>query len=230
MKKVILRYFLEFCVIIMGISISFYIEKQNALDYKKKLKNQSLNKLIININQDLGDSNFNFKQHLKASLAGQIILERGEELHKTNKDSLGYYLTVAAIINTALVDNQEEYNALKNSGLIELIDNDTLVSYLQAKYSRHNFYKTLESIITDLSNKASNIVYDKVTLKNKKKLEGQPIYWSPYKQNSSYLSIKDINLIYHKRGFHEYYAKAIKLSIEKDSIIILKLKKEINSD
>ena len=214
----------------MGISISFYIEKENALDYKKEIKNQSLNKLIININQDIDDSNFNFKQHLKASLAGQIILDRGKELYKTNKDSLGYYLTVAAIINTVLVDNQEEYNALKNSGLIELIDNDTLVSHLQNKYSRHNFYKTLESEISELSKKASGIVYDKVTLKNKKRLGGQPIYWSPYKQNSSYLSIEDINLIYHKRGFHEYYAKAIKSSIKKDSIIILKLKKEISSD
>ena len=230
MKKLIIRYFLEFCVIILGISISFYIEKRNALDYKKELKNQSLKKLIKNVNEDLIDSKFNYEQHSKASLSGEIILERGKDLYKTNKDSLGYYLTVAAVINTVLVDNQEEYNALKNSGLIELIDNDTLVSYLQSKYSRHNFYKKLESVINELSYKASNIVYDKVTLENKKRLWGQPIYWSPYKQNSNYLSVKDINLIYHKRGFHEYYAKVIKSSIKMDSIIILTLKKEILYD
>jgi hypothetical protein len=32
MKKQLIRYFLEFLVIVLGISISFYLEKQNAIN------------------------------------------------------------------------------------------------------------------------------------------------------------------------------------------------------
>ena len=38
MKKYLVKYLLEFIVIITGISISFYIEKQNAIQYKEELK------------------------------------------------------------------------------------------------------------------------------------------------------------------------------------------------
>ena len=40
MKKYLFKYSLEFLVIVMGISISFFIEKRNAKDYQEELKNQ----------------------------------------------------------------------------------------------------------------------------------------------------------------------------------------------
>ena len=43
------KYCIEFVVIFLGIFLSFYIEKQNALGYKEELKDQSLNRLIKNI-------------------------------------------------------------------------------------------------------------------------------------------------------------------------------------
>ena len=45
MKKYLLKYSLEFLVIVMGISISFLIEKRNAKDYQEELKNQSLKRI-----------------------------------------------------------------------------------------------------------------------------------------------------------------------------------------
>lgn len=45
MKKYLVRYILEFIVIVTGISISFYVEKQNAINYKEELKVESLKKL-----------------------------------------------------------------------------------------------------------------------------------------------------------------------------------------
>ena len=58
-----------------------------------------------------------------------------------NKDSLGFYLSYLINAATIYVDNNEEYSSLKNSGLIELIENRKLVSLLQNKYSQHNYYK-----------------------------------------------------------------------------------------
>ena len=44
-SKIIIRYTLEFVVIVMGISQSFYIEKTNLNLYNEKLKNISLEKI-----------------------------------------------------------------------------------------------------------------------------------------------------------------------------------------
>lgn len=44
MRKYLLKYSLEFLVIVMGISISFFIEKRNAKDYQEELKKSILEK------------------------------------------------------------------------------------------------------------------------------------------------------------------------------------------
>ena len=59
MKKYLFKYSLEFLVIVMGISISFFIEKRNAKDYQEELKNQSLKRIIKNIEVDLIDLKYN---------------------------------------------------------------------------------------------------------------------------------------------------------------------------
>ena len=46
MKKYLIKYSLEFLVIVMGISISFLIEKRNLKSYNDELKNISLEKNI----------------------------------------------------------------------------------------------------------------------------------------------------------------------------------------
>ena len=49
MKNYLIKYFLEFVVIVVGISLSFYVEKQNAINYKEELKVESLKKLKENL-------------------------------------------------------------------------------------------------------------------------------------------------------------------------------------
>ena len=58
-KKYIIRYSLEFLVIVLGISLSFYIEKRNANNYKQSLKNQSLTRISKNIKVDIADMKYN---------------------------------------------------------------------------------------------------------------------------------------------------------------------------
>jgi hypothetical protein len=130
MKKLATRYFLEFIVIVCGISISFYIEKSNLNSYNEQLKNISLKKIYENLSQDIDDLEYNLMVHQDAAISGQQFIDRGGCLFKNQKDSLGYHLSLITSGITFFLDNREEYSGMKNSGLIELIENQDLVSFL----------------------------------------------------------------------------------------------------
>ena len=68
MKKLVTKYLIEFIVIIAGISISFYVEKLNENDYKENLKNQSLKRILKNIETDTRDFKFNLDANSRACL------------------------------------------------------------------------------------------------------------------------------------------------------------------
>ena len=137
MKKYLLKYSLEFLVIVMGISISFFIEKRNAKDYQEELKNQSLKRIIKNIEVDIIDLKYNIKVNTIATNATNWLVKNNTNYSNISKDSIGIYLNNAILLNTVFVDNQEEYRALQNSGLIELIENEKAVTALQNKYIYH---------------------------------------------------------------------------------------------
>ena len=147
MRKYLLKYSLEFLVIVMGISISFFIEKRNAKDYQEELKNQSLKRIIKNIEVDIIDLKYNIKVNTIASNATNWLVKNNTNYSNISKDSIGIYLNNAILLNTVFVDNQEEYRALQNSGLIELIENEKAVTALQNKYIYHGFYKKIEDVI-----------------------------------------------------------------------------------
>ena len=97
-KKYIIRYSLEFLVIVLGISLSFYIEKRNANNYKQSLKNQSLTRISKNIKVDIADMKYNYKVHNIASKSIEWIVNNNSKLLNKSKDSIGLYLTNAIFI------------------------------------------------------------------------------------------------------------------------------------
>ena len=131
MKKYLVRYSLEFIVIVTGISISFYVEKQNAINYKEELKIESLKKLKENLIKELDGFHYDYDVHSRAGNYSDIIYNKGYNLYRNDKDSLGFYLSFLKDAGTIFVENDEEYSALNNSGLIELIENRKLVVLLQ---------------------------------------------------------------------------------------------------
>ena len=227
MKKLALRYSLEFIVIVFGISISFYLEKQNALSYKEDLKNVSLSKLKDNINEEIGGLIFDIKVQSNSSRYGDIIYERGEDLYKQNKDSLGFYLSYLINAATMYVDNNEEYSSLKNSGLIELIENRNLVSLLQNKYSQHNYYKDVGAMFTELyyDNKYLRKYLDS---KNRKIHWGLAAYSTSYKSNMKYINDIEINMVSSKSILHKLYSNLLRKALKTDSLILKEISKEIN--
>lgn len=83
--------------------------KKNIISYKDELKNQSIVRLISNIENDIKDSKFNYNIYSKEAKFGKIILTRSNDLYLNDKDSLVYYLKSVSLFGTSFVDNQEEY-------------------------------------------------------------------------------------------------------------------------
>ena len=135
------KYLLEFLVIVIGISISFYIEKENEKTYRDNLKNQSLKRILENIADDNRDFKFNKEALRRAIRSTNWIIDRKRKLKMYSRDSIGFHLNRAVYYNTIFVDNQEEYRGLQNSGLMEMIENENLVSTIQGKYVSHEFFK-----------------------------------------------------------------------------------------
>jgi phosphopantetheine adenylyltransferase len=227
MKKYLIKYSLEFLVIVMGISISFLIEKRNAKDYQEELKNQSLKRIIKNIEVDIIDLKYNIDVNTIASNATDWLVKNNDNYSNISKDSIGIYLNNAILLNTVFIDNQEEYRALQNSGLIELIENEKAVTALQNKYIYHEYYKKLEDIILKETFFLSDFIYENTLLKSKILNENGLIYDRVYLMKNK-IPHKVLERLKTKGFVHSIYADNIKSRIRNDSLLIEYLKAETN--
>ena len=227
MKSLVAKYLVEFIVIITGISLSFYVEKLNQNDYKENLKNQSLKRILNNIEIDTGDFEFNLEANRKAIYSTDWITERNNKLQFYSKDSVGFHLNRAISYNTIFLDNQEEYRGLQNSGLIELIENESIVINLQRKYIVHEFFKKIETYIME-----RRLNLDDFAIRNLK--------YKSYKTDNLGLSIDRVYIgkqnipdyiiesLKDKRTYHNFYIKRIESRVEKDINLVELIKNEIN--
>ena len=222
-----IQYAVEFFVIMTSILLSFYIEKQNAISYKEDLKNQSLRKLIVNIKHDISDSKINYWLHSKIYKYGKRVMGASDELFESNKDSLGLYLNAISQGGTIFVDNKEEYLALRNSGLIELIENDSLITLLQSKYSLHQYYKKIEEYQVHTTFEMTGVL----TSKTSAKIIGPTGLWCDYGTyiDEQPLTNADLILIKRKLEISRNYRGFIKKSMKTDSLLIKIIHKELES-
>jgi len=141
------HYLLELAVIIAGISISFIAEEWRSNRSIESQTKQILERLLVSLDSDIEDLNYNIKSHEIASRSCSKIIH---SIYNANDeiplDSLSYILA-DLIRGTIFVPNEEEYNALKNSGQIELIKDVTLVQSLHSKYMLHPFLQEINNII-----------------------------------------------------------------------------------
>ena len=149
------HYVVEFAVILLGISVSVFIEKNNARDYKESVKDQSLSRILTNIRQDSADYVFNMSVHKPAAESCAWMFERRDNIAAEHPDSVGKHCSMCLMAQTIFMDNQEEYRTLQNSGLIELIENDKLARALQGKYVQHEFLRKIEKFVADAVRKAA---------------------------------------------------------------------------
>ena len=227
MKKLILKYLLEFIVIVFGVSLSFYVE--NYIENKKKdgLKNQSLNRILQNIETDMRDNNVNLKFHSGSLSSSYWLIKNKKKLSNFSRDTVGYHFSKAIDEVSYFVDNQEEYRTLQNSGYMELIENDELVKNLQKKYSEHTFMKTIEAQIIERSKKLMEFQFINSSIMNDTIL-------GVYKFNKKFTGNLNIpnnvfDRIIDKAFFDWFYIRFIKNRLKDDSLIIKQINKEINT-
>ena len=227
MKKLILKYLLEFIVIVFGVSLSFYVE--NYIENKKKdgLKNQSLNRILQNIETDIRDNNVNLKFHSRSLSSSYWLIKNKKKLSNFSRDTVGYHFSKAIDEVSYFVDNQEEYRTLQSSGYMELIENDELVKNLQKKYSEHTFMKTIEAQIIERSKKLTEFQFINSSIMNDTIL-------GVYKFNKKFTGNLNIpnnvfDRIIDKAFFDWFYIRFIKNRLKDDSLIIKQINKEINT-
>ena len=143
----VLHYVIEFLVILLGITVSVTIEKNNARQYKREVKDQGLTRILANIEQDSLDFVYNIRVHTEAEASCQWMVAHRDQLPEQHPDTIGKHCNRCIMGQTILVDNQEEYRTLQNSGLFEFIENDALARAMQNKYAEHTGLKAAEAFI-----------------------------------------------------------------------------------
>ena len=149
MKNILARGGIEFLAVFLGIALSLWVDEYQKSKEAKKLNDQILSRLYDNLKADSIDAEWNYRAHKVAYESGNLIFKWCEEGQPQN-DSINLYLSRLAIA-TILVNNEEEYNALKSSGRMELIDNEDLVKKLHDYYTLVDFVKTIDVRIADAS-------------------------------------------------------------------------------
>ena len=227
MKKLAVKYLLEFLVIVIGISLSFYVEEIDKQKDKEEFKNQSLNRILQNLEGDIRDNKWNSKTVSKSIESGEWIYKNRNKLKKHSRDSIGFHLARANNFLTVFVDNQEEYTTLKSSGYLELIENESIVKSLQNKYSNHAWMKEVERFII----KKSDILID-FEFKNSE-LNSESLNDLGFLVDKKYIG--DLNIpkeiigrITDKKFWQKNHLNSIKNRLRKDSILIEEITKEIN--
>ena len=227
LKQYILKYSLEFLVIVLGITLSVSLEKRNAVEYQQDLKNQSLNRIKKNLEVDLVDLEYNYEAHTIASESIKWVSENNNSLLSYPKEIVGLQVSNAISIGTIFVDNQEEYRALQNSGLIELIEIEEVVTALQNKYIYHEFYKKLEEEMLSQTKELRDYMYHNTILMNEETNDlGFPT--GRIFAGTEIIPQPLIERLKDKKWFHDFYRQRIKTRMKKDSILIELIENEIN--
>ena len=226
MKKYLLKYTFEFLVIVVGISLSFYVDDYTSDVEKNSLKNQSLSRILKNLDIDIIDNKFNLNTILESVNSSEWILSNQENLSKFSRDTIGFHFNKSINHISIFVDNQEEYRILQNSGYLELIGNEKLVELLQNKYTQHNFMKKLEELIIKKSDRLTDFDF-----KNLKHI-GDSIGKQGFLVNKRFTGKLKIpnevfERIFEAKYYRNYYINLIEKRLIQDSLIKIEIKKEI---
>ena len=223
------RSILEFVVLVTGLLMTFYIEDRNEHQYRVDLKNQSLKRLVFNIRTDIDDWKLNALKIGKALEYYDHLVHRGDELHASDRDSLGYYLTALSRSSTIFLANDEEYLTLRNSGLIELIESDRLVAELQERTAGNKAFKKQENKIIEAEKAVAALVARKCgrTPVGEVQFQGYPHgRYSTY-VHSKPLTTEELNTIGTMAAMCEWYIPFVLKFIDRDMLLIELIENEL---
>lgn len=128
------RYFAEFVVIFLGVSLSFFAEdlRENRRDRQDERAS------LVRLRSNLTESDFdNELTRANRSLSGIERILAARDSARPPADSLAAWLSDAAAC-TPIVVNRSEYESLRSSGRLSLLRDADLRRLLTAHYERYN--------------------------------------------------------------------------------------------
>ena len=164
----------------------------------------------------------------KAIYSTDWIVKRDKNLKLYSKDSIGFHLNRVINHNTFFVDNQEEYRGLQNSGLIELIENEKVVSALQQKYVLHGFFKDLEDSIRDKAEYLFEFSYKNLKYQSDS-LDNQGYIIDRTYSGNKIIPSHLIEIMFEKKELHVFYTRMIKARLKADNNLAELIKNEIST-
>jgi hypothetical protein len=122
----------EFVLVFLGILIALQVDNWNQDRKDRKLEKVLLNELLVNLQSDLSDVEYNINYHSRFLKSSEIVLEylEGSDPYHDSLETHFGNLNGA----TVFMENISAYESLKSIG-IDLISNDTLRQMITNLYS-----------------------------------------------------------------------------------------------
>tara|TARA_B100000029_G_scaffold83758_1_gene74582 strand:+ start:170 stop:871 length:702 start_codon:yes stop_codon:yes gene_type:complete len=168
---------IEFLAVLLGLSGSLWIDNYVKEKEHKEENKKILKRLYNNMVADSIDGVWNKNAYERAIKGSNNVIKwcDSNPNYSMINDSIEKDIS-AMVIGVIFVNNEEEYNALKNSGRMDLLDNEDLIINLHKYYTNLRFVKEIDkhqvnsifnNIIPFLQNYSDEFLYDENNLKNK---------------------------------------------------------------
>lgn len=214
MNKLLVKYSIEFVVVVLGIGLSFYVDDLREHANDVELKNRSLLRIRANIHSDVKDAEWNKHLHETVIRSCNTLLSKHAHYFDHAPDSLARHLRYQSIVNSTFLDNTEEYEMLKSAGLMRLIESDSLVVELQSKHSIHGWYELVEADISRINNEIERCYCELTDLSVLHRFGGYFNYGRYISPKP--LSAKCLNWVWAKKKASQRYIDLIKEGIKRD--------------
>ena len=220
MKKVILKYSVEFIVIIVGILISLSLEsaRQNAIE--NELKNKIIKRLVGVIEEDINQiDGFIFLQNYSLKSCNKLFGNLSGE-NKMPQDSIVYHISSVGRALRSFFPQESIFDQLVSSDLIKMIESEELTMKLFKLYNedlrRHDVHtKEFDNFFLKFNYSLSEYFYLQDNWSNLP-TDSNPIRINSYRFNEEYYKSKKMysDIIESKTSIVQYLQEleALKIS------------------
>ena len=177
MKNILARGGVEFLAVLIGLSGSLWIDNSIKENEHKEQNKKILTRLYSNLIADSSDGVWNKNAYERAIKGSENVIKWCDTNpnYSMIDDSIEKDIS-AMLIGIIFVNNEEEYNALKNSGRMDLVNNEKLIINLHKYYTSLRFIKQIDNLQVDIiynnlmpfiQNYSDELLYDRTIPKNK---------------------------------------------------------------
>jgi len=177
MNKILARGGIEFLAVLIGLSGSLWIDNSIKENEHKEQNKKILTRLYSNLIADSSDGVWNKNAYERAIKGSENVIKWCDTNpnYSMIDDSIEKDIS-AMLIGIIFVNNEEEYNALKNSGRMDLVNNEKLIINLHKYYTSLRFIKQIDKLQVDIiynnlmpfiQNYSDELLYDRTIPKNK---------------------------------------------------------------